>query len=148
MDSTERSAAVFGMFDGVVSIVGFIFALMLNGSSNHLIAIGALGGAISAMVSMGIGQFEAVEGKIHLRLAAAGAMAMATLVGSLVPVWGFFAFSRPIALLTAGIGSVAVAATIGWAKHKGAKGYVGAFVTLLLAVGLTLGVIALLPSAG
>jgi VIT1/CCC1 family predicted Fe2+/Mn2+ transporter len=148
MDSTERSAAVFGMFDGVVSIVGFIFALMLNGSSNHLIAIGALGGAISAMVSMGIGQFESTDGTLTHRAAAAVFMAVATLVGSLVPVWGFFLFDRPMALVAAGIGSVAVAGVIGWAKHKGVKGYVGAFVTLLLAVGLTLGVIALLPSAG
>jgi hypothetical protein len=136
------------MFDGVVSITGFIFALMLAGSSNHLIAIGALGGSISAMISMGLGQFETTEGKLHIRSAAALAMAGATLVGSLVPVWGFFLFSRPTALVMAGVGSLAVAGIIGYAKHRGVRGYVEAFATLLVAVGLTFFVLSLLPSAG
>ncbi len=121
---------------------------MLSHQSNHLIAIGALGGAISAMVSMALGQFETTEGKLHVRVGAAVAMAGATLVGSLVPVWGFFLFSRPTALAVAAAGSLAVAGLIGWAKHKGIRGYVEAYATLVSAVALTFFVLSLLPSTG
>lgn len=148
MDQEERSAAVFGLFDGCVSIVGFVFALMLNGSDNKLIAIGALGGAISAMVSMGIGQFEASEGKLRHRILTAFAMAFTTLVGSMIPVWGFFFLPRTAALVVAGAGALAIAGIIGWAKHKGTAGFVGAYASLLVAVGLTFAVISILPSAG
>lgn len=148
MDRAERAAAVFGAFDGTVSIVGFIFALLLNGSSDKLIAIGAVGGAISAMVSMGFGEFECAVGTIKARVGAAVAMAAATLAGCLIPIWGFFVLPRTAALCVAGGGALAIAGMIGQAKHKGVQGHVEAFATLLVAIALSFGVIALLPSAG
>ena len=148
MNQEERSAAVFGSFDGVVSIVGFIFALLLSHSSNHLIALGALGGAISATVSMAAGEFESAVGKFWAKARGAISMGIATLLGSLVPVWGFFFFPRTIALWVAGVGSALVALWIGYEKHKGVRGYLGALGTLLGACLITLLIVSLLPAAG
>ena len=147
MNPEERSEAILGSFDGVVSVLGFIFGLLIHKSSESAIAIGALGGAISATISMGTGAYESAEGKWHRRLQNATAMAIATLVGSLVPVWGFFVFSKSGALLAGGIGCLVVATWIGRMKKKGTKGYASAYLTLILAAGLTLGVISLIPSS-
>ena len=116
--------------------------------SDKLIAIGAVGGAISAMVSMGFGEFECAVGTIKARVGAAVAMAAATLAGCLIPIWGFFVLPRTAALCVAGGGALAIAGMIGQAKHKGVQGHVEAFATLLVAIALSFGVIALLPSAG
>jgi hypothetical protein len=48
MNNDQRQEAIFGAWDGVVSIVGFIFALLANHSPESAIAIGGFGGAIAA----------------------------------------------------------------------------------------------------
>ena len=148
MDAEERQASIFGAFDGVVSVIGFVFALLVHHSPSAAIAIGGLGGAISATVSMGTGQYESTEGAWHRRLKNALFMGMFTLGGSLVPVWPFFVFhSKSVALIFAGIGCLCVAGWIGYEKHKGSRGYLIAYVTLLAAAGFTLALVSIIPAS-
>jgi VIT1/CCC1 family predicted Fe2+/Mn2+ transporter len=147
MNSEQRSTAVFGAFDGVVSIVGFVFGLLLHHSPMAAIAIGGLGGAISATVSMSVGTFESEDGAWHRRLINALFMAAATLLGSAVPIWPFFVFGRVNALIAGAIGSLLVASWIGFEKRSGWKGYATAYATLLGAVGLTLLIVSLIPAS-
>ena len=147
MNGEEREEAIFGAFDGVVSIIGFIFGLLIHGCPESAIAIGGLGGAIAAGVSMGTGEFEKDDGPFHKRLRLGVTMFVATLIGSVIPVWPFFFFSKPVALLATAVGCVAAATWIGYAKRQGRKGYLMAYATLFLAAGITLGVISLIPQS-
>lgn len=147
MNSEERAAAVFGAYDGVVSIIGFVFGLLLHRSPQSAIAIGALGGAVSATISMSSGTFESAEGTLRSRIGRAVAMGLATLIGSAVPVWPFFVFGRTGAVVAGAIGCLVVAGWIGYEKRRGVQGYVFAYVILLAATGLTLGIVALIPAS-
>lgn len=147
LDAEERQSAIFGSFDGVVSVIGFVFGLLVHHSPESAIAIGGLGGAVSATVSMGAGQFESCNGVWHSRLKSSLAMGVATLVGSLIPVWPFFVFSKPVALTAAGIGSLVVAGWIGYEKRTGRTGFIAAYVSLILAAGISLIVVSLIPAS-
>jgi VIT1/CCC1 family predicted Fe2+/Mn2+ transporter len=147
MDSEQRADAIFGAFDGVVSVAGVLFALLVHGSPDATIAIAGIGGAIANSISMGSGDYEQSEGTTSRRLKRAVAMAVASLIGSLVPVWGFFFLGRSAALVAGAVGSLAVAVWIGYEKRKGARGYVEAFGILLAAVGITLAIVSFLPAS-
>ena len=147
MDGEKRQEAIFGSFDGTVSIIGFIFGLMLHHSSPSTIAIGGLGGAIAAGISMGSGEVEKGDGPWRNRVPIGLVMLAATLVGSLVPVWPFFIFAGSTALTLAAAGSLIVATWIGHQKHQGIKGYLTAYGTIIGAALLTLGIIALIPAS-
>jgi len=56
MNKEQRQEAIFGAFDGVVSVIGFIFGLLIHKSPESAIAIGGLGGSIAAGISMGTGE--------------------------------------------------------------------------------------------
>lgn len=147
MNPEQRQEAIFGSFDGVVSIIGFVFGLLVHKSAESAIAIGGLGGAISASISMGTGEYEKGDGPWHERLKVATAMFLATAIGSLVPIWPFFVFSKTVAVMIAAIGCLIVAGWIGHEKRKGVSGYLAAYVSLLAAAGLTLAVIAAIPNS-
>lgn len=147
MNREQRQEAIFGSFDGVVSVTGFIFALLVHKSPESAIAIGGLGGALAAGISMGVGEIEKGDEPWRARLPVGIVMLLATLVGSLIPVLPFFIFSKSVALIVAGGGCLIVATWIGFEKGKGIQGYVTAYVVLLLAAGLTLGVISLIPQS-
>lgn len=145
MNKEIRQEAIFGAFDGVVSVTGFIFALLVHKSPESAIAYGGLGGAIAAGISMGAGEIEKGDGPWRSRLNVGAAMFVASLIGSLLPVWPFFVFNKSVALLVAGIGCLTVASWIGYEKKRGFNGYVTAYVILLLAAGITLGIVSLFP---
>ena len=147
MNNVRQQEKLFGIWDGTVSITGLIFGLLIHKSPESAIAVGGLGASISACVSMATGEFEKGDGPWHERLRTALTMLTATLIGSLVPIWPFFVFAKPVALMIAGLGCVAVAGWIGWTKRKGLKGYVSVYLTLLLSVALTLGVVSLIPQS-
>jgi VIT1/CCC1 family predicted Fe2+/Mn2+ transporter len=145
VDAEERSDAIFGAYDGVVSIVGFIFGLVLHHASRGLIATGGLGGAVAATVSMTTGIYEASDGQTREKLHGAAAMGLSTFVGSFLPVLPFFLFARVVALLVSGAACLSVAGWIGFEKRLGLRGYLKAYAVLLSAVGLTLLVVGLVP---
>lgn len=149
MNADERTEAIFGSFDGVVSTIGFIFGLLVHHSPESAIAMGGLGGAVSASISMTTGEYESRDEPPRAKLPGAAAMGMATLLGSMVPVWPFFAFKRDLALGIAAVGCVLVATWIGHEKHQKIRGYLVAYLTLCGAAALTLGIVSLIPqSAG
>ncbi|MCL4446376.1 MAG: VIT1/CCC1 transporter family protein [Actinobacteria bacterium] len=147
LNSDERSEAIFGAFDGVVSVIGFVFGLLVHHSPASAIAVGGLGGAIAATISMTTGEYESREGSWKERIGGAGAMRVATFVGSLVPVWSFFIFNRNLALWLAAAGSIVIATWIGYEKHKGYRGFAIAYLTLFGAAGLTLIVVNIIPAS-
>lgn len=147
MDAEQRSEAIFGAFDGVVSIIGFVFGLLVHDASAATIAIGGIGGAVAAGVSMGAGEIEKSGSPWRSRIRIAITMFIASFVGGLIPVWPFLIFSNPVALLFAAIGCILVALWIGYEKRQGWRGYVNAFGVLLVAAGLTLLVVSLIPAS-
>jgi VIT1/CCC1 family predicted Fe2+/Mn2+ transporter len=147
MKPEERQEAIFGAFDGVVSVIGFVFGLLVHHSPAGAIAIGGLGGAIAAAVSMAAGEIEKSDANWRSRIPVALVMFAACLISALVPVWPFFVFSGALAVVLAVIGCLVVAAWIGWAKHKGLKGYLIAYGILFGAAGLTLLVVSLIPQS-
>jgi VIT1/CCC1 family predicted Fe2+/Mn2+ transporter len=143
-----RSEAILGSFDGTVSIVGFIFGMLAHHASLSLLVAGGIGGTIAATVSMATGDFEEND---HLprkdRFHGAAMMAMGTLMGSLIPIVPFMIFSRHLAIVFAALGCLAVAGWIGWEKHRGWRGYLEAYSTLLGAIGLSLLIVGFLPAS-
>jgi VIT family len=147
MNREERQEAIFGAFDGVVSITGFVFGLLVHHSPESAIALGGLGGAIAAAVSMSVGEYEKHDGGWRQSLPVAGVMLGASLLGALVAIWPFLVFATPLAILVSAIGCLAVAAWIGYEKHQGFRGYVVAYGTIIGAAVITLGVISLIPQS-
>ena len=147
MKTEQRQEAMFGAFDGIVSIIGFIFGLLVHKSPESAIAIGGLGGAVAAGVSMGFGEYEKHDGNWRSSLPVALVMFAASLGGSLVAVWPFFVFSSGVALTVSLIGCMSVATWIGYMKHKGWRGYATAFATFGAAAGITLLVVSLIPAS-
>src|ERR1022692_2727201 len=98
MDDEKRVEAVFGLYDGTVSVLGFVFGLVLHGAPPSTIVIGGIGGAIAAAVSMSTGEIEKSEGPLKRRLPVAFSMFLATMIGSLIPVVPFFFLSGAAAL--------------------------------------------------
>lgn len=148
MNREQRQEAIFGAFDGVVSVTGLIFALLVHKSPNSTIAVGGLGAAIAAAISMGAGEVEKGDEPWRARLPVGITMFLASLVGSLIPVVPFFIFSRSVALGVGALGCLCVATWIGLEKRNGVKGYVAAYVVLVLAAGLTLAVVSFIPQSG
>ena len=147
MQTEQRQEAVFGAFDGIVSIIGFIFGLLVHKSPESAIAIGGLGGAVAAGVSMGFGEYEKHDGDWHTSLPVALVMFAASLGGSLIAVWPFFVFSSGVALTISLVGCMSVATWIGRMKRKGWRGYATAYATFLCAAGITLLVVSLIPAS-
>ena len=79
MDAERASQAIFGSFDGMVSVLGVIVALTVSPT----LIPAALGLAVASAVGMGAGEYLSDNGR---SVGAAGMMAGATLVGTLSPV--------------------------------------------------------------
>jgi VIT1/CCC1 family predicted Fe2+/Mn2+ transporter len=147
METEKRQEAIFGAFDGTVSVIGFVFGLLVHHASRGSIAIGGLGGAIAAGVSMGSGEIEKSDGSWRSRMPVAFVMFCASLIGGLIPIWPFFVFSTGVAIIVAGIGCLIVATWIGYQKHKGWRGYAASFAILLCAAAITLAVVSVIPQS-
>jgi VIT1/CCC1 family predicted Fe2+/Mn2+ transporter len=148
VNTEERSQAIFGLFDGVVSLVGLVFGLIIAHASRHDFILTGLGAAISATVSMSTGEFEAAKGEMRARLSGATAMGIATMIGSLLPIVAFFWLPHGPALGISAALCLAAAAWVGYEKRKGLEcqmhwytGYASSFAFLLGAAGITLGIV-------
>jgi len=149
-----RQEALFGLYDGAVSVTGFVAGLVIHHAAPATIAVGGLGGAVAAAVSMGTGEMEKAEGSARSRLPVASAMAGATLGGSVAVVWPFFAFGRSLATWVATACCVAVALLIAHVKSRspavrghGPRSYLRSLLVFGLAVGATLLVVGLIPAS-
>lgn len=113
VDSADLSEAIFGSYDGLISVIGVIVGLL--SSSRHTILAGAIGLAVASAVSMGAGEYLGDEGRNYRR---AGIMAAATLIGTLVPIIPFLLFAKTTAIVGAAILALILAGWISWVRSK------------------------------
>jgi VIT1/CCC1 family predicted Fe2+/Mn2+ transporter len=100
--------AIFGSFDGMTSTLGVVAGLLAtHAGASHILA-GAIGIAVAATVGMGAGQYLSDDQR-SLRKAAV--MALATLIGSVLPALPFI-FGDTRACVIASIAITAVAAGV------------------------------------
>lgn len=133
---SDLREAIFGSFDGMTSTLGVVAGLLAAHANAPKILAGAIGIAVAATVGMGAGQYLS-DGDRNLRKA--GVMALATLIGSVLPALPFiFGDSRTSVLASLAI-TVLAAAVIG---HY--RGYVVTYsilvVVSLITVGLSVAV--------
>jgi VIT family len=123
--------AIFGSFDGVVTVLGAVFAL--TGDRQALVASG-VGLAASGAVSMGAGEFLSNSESGWLASCVIG---LTTGLGTLLPVLPYI-LDTPMALVVSIVLCLFVAVGISWLKVQSEAG-----TTLLRAAGQTFGVLAL-----
>jgi VIT family len=131
LSASDAKEAIFGSFDGITSTLGVVAALLATKSSAPHIVAGAIGIAVAATIGMGAGQYLS-DGDRNLRKATV--MAVATLVGSVLPALPFF-FGASLACVLVSVGiTLAAAAVIG---HY--RGYLVTYAILIVVSGLTVG---------
>ena len=136
LNPSDAKEAIFGSFDGMTSTLGVVAGLLATKSSASHIVAGTIGIAVAATIGMGAGQYLS-DGDRNLRKALV--MAVATLVGSVLPAIPFF-FGTSLACVLSSIGiTLGAAAVIG---HY--RGYLVTYTILitvsLLTVGLSIAV--------
>ena len=130
-DRSDAKEAIFGSFDGMTSTIGVVAGLLATKSTGHHIVAGAIGIAVAATIGMGAGQYLS-DNQRNLRKA--WVMALATLIGSVLPALPFiFGTSTACVLASAGI-TVSAAAVIG---HY--RGYLVTYAILVVVSALTVG---------
>ena len=101
-DPSDTREAIFGSFDGMTSTLGVVAGLLATKSNASHIVAGAIGIAVAATIGMGGGQYLS-DGQRNLRKAMV--MAVATLIGSVLPALPFF-FGASTACVVASIDHV------------------------------------------
>lgn len=140
------SNAIFGLFDGLTSVIGVIVALLAAGP--HAVIAGALGLAAASSVGMAAGEFLG-DGKRNLKIA--GVMGLATLFGTSLPILPFVFLNGPADEIAAGILAVAACSLIAWYRSKfesTLKSWVETFGILTAVVGVTVIVTLLVGTSG
>jgi VIT1/CCC1 family predicted Fe2+/Mn2+ transporter len=128
---SDAREAIFGSFDGMTSTLGVVAGLLATRSTAPHIVAGAIGIAVAATVGMGAGQYLS-DGQRNLRKALV--MAVATLIGSVLPALPFvFGTSLACVLASAAI-TLLASAVIG---HY--RGYVVTYSILVVVSVLTVG---------
>jgi VIT1/CCC1 family predicted Fe2+/Mn2+ transporter len=125
--------AIFGSFDGMTSTLGVIAGLLATHTTAPRILAGAIGIAVAATVGMGAGQYLS-EDQHHRSLRKAAVMALATLIGSILPALPFI-FGNSQACVIASIAITALAATV--IGHY--RGYLVTFSILVVVGVITVG---------
>jgi VIT1/CCC1 family predicted Fe2+/Mn2+ transporter len=136
--ASDVRQAIFGSFDGMTSTLGVVAGLLAtHANASHIVA-GAIGIAVAATIGMGAGQYLSDEQR-NLRqadkrqnLRKAFVMALATLVGSVLPALPFL-FGRSKACIVASIVITLLAG--GVIGHY--RGYVVTYAILIVVAALT-----------
>ena len=116
--------AIFGIEDGVVSILGVEIGFLSSGGHTHLLAI-VLGLAVAATVSMAGGQYLGDDKK---RLGLALVMGLSTLIGTVIPAVPIILFGTGWLGVTAMIGVVmATGASIAAIRPGGIRSWLETF---------------------
>jgi VIT1/CCC1 family predicted Fe2+/Mn2+ transporter len=129
--TSDAREAIFGSFDGMTSTLGVVAGLLATKSSAHHILAGAIGIAVAATVGMGAGQYLS-DSQRNLRKATV--MAVATLIGSVLPALPFI-FGTSLACVLASIAITILAA--GVIGHY--RGYLVSYGILIVVSALTVG---------
>jgi VIT1/CCC1 family predicted Fe2+/Mn2+ transporter len=123
--------AIFGSFDGMTSTLGVVAGLLATRANASHIVAGAIGIAVAATIGMGAGQYLSDDQR---KLRKAFVMALATLIGSILPAVPFF-FGKSTACVVASIVITVLAA--GVIGHY--RGYVVTYAILIVVSVLTVG---------
>ena len=131
LGATDLKEAIFGSFDGMTSTLGVVAGLLATHASASKIVAASIGIAVAATVGMGAGQYLS-DGAKNLRNAIV--MAVATLIGSVIPAVPFL-FGNSRACIAASIAVTAVAAA--FIGHY--RGYLVTYAILIVVSVLTVG---------
>lgn len=138
--ASDVREAIFGSFDGMTSTLGVIAGLLATHSNASHIVAGAIGIAVAATIGMGAGQYLSDEqqnmGKADKQrnLRKAFVMALATLVGSVLPAVPFLFGSSTACVVASIVITLLAAGVIG---HY--RGYVVTYTILIVVAALTVG---------
>lgn len=127
----DRKEAIFGSLDGMTSTLGVIAGLLALNSPSPKILAAAIGIAVAATVGMGAGQYLS-DGKKNLR--EASVMAVATLIGCVLPALPFI-FGATFACIVASVIITLLAAL--FIGHY--RGYIITYSILLIVSVITVG---------
>src|SRR5215469_13667843 len=108
LDRSDAREAIFGSFDGMTSTLGVVAGLLATKATSSHIVAGAIGIAVAATIGMGAGQYLSDEER-NVRKAIV--MAVATLVGSVLPAIPFF-FGTSLACVLASVAITLIAAAV------------------------------------
>ncbi|HUA44498.1 MAG TPA: VIT1/CCC1 transporter family protein [Solirubrobacteraceae bacterium] len=131
VDGSDLREAIFGSFDGMTSTLGVVAGLLATNATAPKILAAAIGIAVAATVGMGAGQYLS-DGDRNMRKAVV--MAMATLIGSVLPAIPFI-FGDSQACVFSSIGITVVAAGI--IGHY--RGYLVTYSILIIVSVVTVG---------
>ena len=123
--------AIFGSFDGMTSTLGVVAGLLATKASASHVVAAAIGIAVAATVGMGAGQYLS-DGQRNVRKALV--MALATLVGSVLPAIPFL-FGTSQACVIASLAITALAAAV--IGHY--RGYLVTYGILIVVSAITVG---------
>jgi VIT1/CCC1 family predicted Fe2+/Mn2+ transporter len=129
--SSDAREAIFGSFDGMTSTLGVVAGLLATRSTAPHIVAGAIGIAVAATVGMGAGQYLSDDQR-NVRKALV--MAVATLIGSVLPALPFVFGTSFACVMASGAITLLAAAVIG---HY--RGYVVTYSILMVVAVLTVG---------
>ena len=129
MTSDDLATAIFGAWDGCISVL----ALLIAARGSHLPALQAagVGCAVGGTFSMATGQYEEMTGTTAQRLRLSLIMGVFTLLGGLLPAAWFLFAAKPVAYVGALLAAWGLA-TLVWVLKK--EGLVGAARTYALLV--------------
>lgn len=94
--TADSGIAIFGILDGLVSVLGVILGLLAT--SPHTIVRAAVGLAAASSASMGAGEYL---GDANRSVGRAARMAGATLIGTLAPIVPFVLLPKGPAIVAA-----------------------------------------------
>lgn len=131
-----ENEASFGLFDGLVSVIGVIVGLMAGPAK--LIVRAAVGLAAASTVSMAMGEWLGDAKRSWKRALVMGA---ATLIGTLLPIGPFLFFSKMTAVITSSVITLGTAAYIAEQRtttERRLKAYLETYLILIVSIGLTI----------
>ncbi|HVP02118.1 MAG TPA: VIT1/CCC1 transporter family protein [Solirubrobacteraceae bacterium] len=131
LNADDAREAIFGSFDGMTSTLGVVAGLLATKSTAQHIVAGAIGIAVAATIGMGAGQYLSDERRSLRR---AIVMAVATLIGSILPAIPFFFGATTASVLASLAITVLAASVIG---HY--RGYLVTYAILIVVSALTVG---------
>jgi len=134
MTRDDVSQAIFGSFDGVVSVIGIIVALLAR--PTPIMVEAAIGLAAASAVGMAAGEYLGDDTR-NLRRAAV--MGVATVVGTMCPVVPFMLLAKELAIVVAVLLVLGISLTIARVRalRTSGRAYVETFGVLVLAAGVT-----------
>jgi VIT1/CCC1 family predicted Fe2+/Mn2+ transporter len=134
MTRDDITQAIFGSFDGVVSVIGVMVALLAR--LTPIIVEAAVGLAAASAVGMAAGEYLGDDTR---NFRPAMVMGAATMVGTMCPVVPFMLFAKQLAIVVAVVLVLAISLAIARlrAQTSATRAYAETFGVLFLAAGVT-----------